>query len=91
MLRIPLAGLQFAPDIRQRITQEEAAFRQHCRRLYRGYEPALIAALLTQLRWALQHPAYNFQGLLNGVKTSNEDILFYFAFLIPILEQTAAA
>ena len=72
------------------VTQDEAAFRQHCLRLYSGYEPEEITALLTQLRWALQHPDYNFQGLLKGVKTSNEDILFYFAFLVPILEQTAA-
>ena len=89
ILRIPLAGLQFAPDIRQKITQDEALFRQHCLRLYSGYEPEEITNLLTQLRWALQHPEYNFQGILKGVKTSNEDIFFYFTFLVPVLEQAA--
>jgi hypothetical protein len=89
ILRIPLAALQFAPDIRQKITQDEAAYRQHCQRLYSGYEPEEITSLLTQLQWALQQPDYNFQGILPGVKTSNEDILFYFAFLAPILTQTA--
>ena len=87
ILRIPLAALQFAPTIRQRINQEEAAFRQHCLRLYSGYELEELESLLTQLRIALKNPSYNFQAMLPGIKTSNEDILFYFAFLIPILEQ----
>jgi hypothetical protein len=91
ILRIPSAALQFAPDIRQRIMQDEAAFRQHCLRLYSGYEPEEIMSLLTQLRWALQNADYNFQGILKHIKTTNEDILFYFAFLVPIVEQAEAA
>lgn len=87
ILRIPLAALQFAPDIRGRITQDEAAFRQHCLRLYSDYEPAVLARLRAQLRWAIQNPEYNFQGILIDVKTANEDILFYFAFLLDVLEQ----
>lgn len=87
ILRIPLAALQFAPDIRQRIEQDEAAVRQHCQRLYSGYEPDEVASLLRQLRWALQNPTYNFQAMLPGVKAANEDILFYFAFVLNILQQ----
>lgn len=87
ILRIPLYILQYCPNIRQKIAQEQATFPEHCRRLYSGYEPTVRASLLTQLQWALDHPAYDFQSLLKGVKTTNEDILFYFAFLVPILEQ----
>lgn len=71
--------------------QPVAAARQHCQRLYSGYEPKEIMSLLTQLRWALQNPSYSFQGIFPGVKASNEDILFYFAFLLPVLEQAYPA
>lgn len=91
ILRIPLAALHFAPDIRQRITHDEAAFQHHCLRLYSSYEPQVRATLLDQLHWALQHPDYNFRDILKGVKTANEDILFYFAFLVPMLEQADPA
>lgn len=87
ILRIPLAALQYAPNIRQKIAQERSAFQQHCLRLYRNYKPEELASLLIQLRSALQNPSYNFQAMLPGIKTPNEDILFYFAFLIPTLEQ----
>jgi hypothetical protein len=91
ILRIPLAALQFAPDIRSRITQDEAAFRQHCLRLYSDYEWEVQARLLTQLEWAIQHPEYNFWEILIDVKTANEDILFYFAFLVSVIKQIANA
>jgi hypothetical protein len=80
ILRIPLAALQFAPDIRTRITQDEAAFRQHCLRLYSDYDLEVLERLRTQLRWAIQNPDYNFQGVLMDVKTANPGYSSLFRF-----------
>jgi hypothetical protein len=40
--------------------------------------------LRQQLAWAIQHPDYDFQAILKNVKTPNEDIARYFAFLYDV-------
>lgn len=85
-LRIPLATLWDVPDIRARIEQAEADFGPRLLRWYCRYEPETRLAIRTQLQWALQHPTYDFQNLLVDVTTSQEDILFYFAFLLELIE-----
>jgi hypothetical protein len=86
-LRIPLSNLWDAPDIRQRIEQADSEFGPRMLRWYCRYEPENRAAIRAQLEWALQNPAYDFKNILINVKTTNEDILFYFAFLLELIKQ----
>ncbi|UOG74476.1 hypothetical protein MTX78_20440 [Hymenobacter tibetensis] len=90
-LRIPLSNLWDAPDIRQRIEQADARFGPRMLRWYCRYEPENRKAIRTQLEWAVQHPAYDFKNILLDAKTSNEDILFYFTFLLRLIAQEKCA
>jgi hypothetical protein len=90
-LRIPLSNLWDAPDIRQRIEQADVEFGPRMLRWYCRYEPETRRAIRTQLEWAVQHPTYDFKRILLGVKTSNEDILFYFEFLLRLIAQEKCA
>lgn len=44
------------------------------------YDPTIQQDMRQQLAWAILHPNYDFQSILN-VKTPNEDIVRYFEFL----------
>lgn len=86
-LRIPLSSLWDAPNMRQRIEQADAEFGPRMLRWYCRYEPEARQSIRTQLEWALQNPTYDFRNILINVKTSNEDILFYFTYLLGLIEQ----
>ncbi|MCB2406864.1 hypothetical protein [Hymenobacter lucidus] len=86
-LRIPLSNLWDAPNIRQRIEQADAEFGPRMLRWYCRYDAETRLAMRTQLQWAVQNPTYDFQNILVRVKTSNEDILFYFTYLLQLTEQ----
>jgi hypothetical protein len=87
ILRIPLSNLWDVPAIRQKIETDATAFAEWHQQWYCSYSDEARLGMHTQLRWALENPAYNFQQMLTRVTTSNEDILFYFAFLLNVLEQ----
>jgi hypothetical protein len=86
-LRIPLSNLWDAPNMRQRIEQADAEFGPRMLRWYCRYKPEDRRSIRPQLEWALQHPDYDFKNILINVKTSNEDILFYFTYLLGLIEQ----
>ncbi|UOQ72689.1 hypothetical protein [Hymenobacter cellulosilyticus] len=87
-LRIPLSNLWDAPNIRQRIEQADTEFGLCMLRWYCRYDAETRLTMRTQLQWALQNPTYDFQKILIRVTTSNEDILFYFSYLLHLTEHT---
>jgi hypothetical protein len=89
ILRIPLSNLWDVPAVRQKMENDGAEFAQWHQQWYCSYSDKARADMRTQLGWALENPTYNFQQLLPRVTTSNEDILFYFTFLLNVIEQSA--
>ena len=87
-LRIPLSNLWDAPNIREWVEKkDDTEFGPRMLRWFCRYEPDERLAIRTQMEWALQNPTYDFKNILINVKTSNEDILFYFGFLLNLIEQ----
>ena len=86
-LRIPLGNMWDFPNIREKIEQDHAEFGAILLEWFCDYEPDECLAMRTQLEWALQNPTYDFKNMLVDIKTSNEDILFYFDFLLNLIKQ----
>ena len=86
ILCIPLSNLWDVPAVRQKMENDGAEFARWHQQWYCSYSDKARADMCTQLGWALENPTHNFQQLLPRVTTSNEDILFYFAFLLNVIE-----
>jgi hypothetical protein len=87
ILRLPLQVLWEFPAIAPKIEQESQTLAANFTKWLAAYSPEVQRQLLAQLDWALAHPTYDFQSILKNVKTSNQDILTYFAFLRPVFAQ----
>jgi hypothetical protein len=86
ILRLPLSVLWEFPAITLKLKQESPMLAADFTKWLAAYSPE-VQQLLAQLEWALAHPAYDFQSILKNVRTSNADILTFFAFLHPLLVQ----
>jgi hypothetical protein len=84
ILRLPLQVLWEFPAIALKIEQEPQTLAADFTKWFTAYTPEVQQQLMAQLDWALAHPTYDFRSILKNVKTSNQDILTYFAFLRPV-------
>lgn len=81
ILRIPLHTLWESPNIIARIQTEPQQLEIGFVKWFVRYDADVQESIIKQLDWALANSTYDFQSILKNVKTSNEDILKYFAFI----------